>query len=215
MGGRKRKHSLSSNDMSASLESGGEFEINIDKVDKRPRVEETGEGSETLSTTQAQSLLKQEAETAEVSVEDVKKDVVHPEVSPERVSALGDSTKVEHDKSTNEGEDEVTVPELEEEHSYDTYPHLNVFPELNDEEDNDQDPQPDSTQIEDDVAEEAEDLVNTSVTFKHPEMSDRLVTSELDCIIYSDRTSSEFVPDCGHCFSFRNDPPLSLWDAES
>ena len=60
MGGRKRKHSLSSNDMSASLESGGEFEINIDKVDKRPRVEEKGEGSETFSTTQAQSLLKQD-----------------------------------------------------------------------------------------------------------------------------------------------------------
>ena len=112
------------------------------------------------------------------------------------VSSAADST-----------EDHDTVGDEEE--CFENYPHLNNFPD------------PDMLEVNDDdeavldttVVEDSEDLVITSDTFKCPD-SDKYSTrtSEMDTIIYSDRTSSEFIPDnrnCGH------HDPVSYWDAET
>ena len=85
------------------------------------------------------------------------------------------------------------------------YPFINTFPDLDVEAD------------DGDREQETPDLINTSTTtIKAPDFSDipSQGTSELDLIVYSDRTSSEFVPGPG----FRNihdDPPPTFWDIES
>ena len=117
------------------------------------------------------------------------------------VSSAADST-----------EDHDTVGDEEE--CFENYPHLNNFPdpdmlEVNPEDDDDDD----EGVLDTTVVEESEDLVITSDTFKCPD-SDKYSTrtSEMDTIIYSDRTSSEFIPDyrnCGH------HDPVSYWDAET
>ena len=149
-----------------------------------------------------------------------------------RIDAGGENKTEEHgeeeDSESRESE-EIIFDALEDINDDDTgdseaedvllsdYPHLNNFPELEGDGD-----------VEDDVEEEPhqpsqeqsqEDLHNTSnTTLRPPEFSDHQWsqsqrTSELDLIIYNDRTSSEFIPDPRACV--RNEPMPTIWDIET
>lgn len=117
--------------------------------------------------------------------------------------------------------DNVTGDSEDEDILLSDYPHLNNFPELEDDGDvaEEVEEDQDTTQPSQDQSQEAEDLHNTSnVTLRPPEFSDHQWsqsqrTSELDLIIYSDRTSSEFVPDPRACV--RNEPLPTIWDIET
>ena len=85
------------------------------------------------------------------------------------------------------------------------YPFVNTFPDLEVDPDDD----------EGHGDEDSQDLVNTSTATLKPEFSDLTVkeTSELDVILYSDRTSSEFFPDARQYN--RDDHSVNFWEAES
>ena len=108
------------------------------------------------------------------------------------------------------GDSVITVDNIEEESFNDEsflgdYPYLNTFPDL----------EVDPDEIEENVEEDSQELVNTSTATLKPDFSDLTVkeTSELDIILYSDRTSSEYHPDPRHYI--REDHPVNFWDAES
>ena len=96
------------------------------------------------------------------------------------------------------------------------YPHINNFPDLEDidvAEDTEAEEEPVQDQ-----GQTQEDPHNTSNTAPDPEFSDHQWsqsqrTSELDLIVYSDRTSSEFFPD-PRAF-VRNEPMPTIWDIET
>lgn len=116
---------------------------------------------------------------------------------------------------------DVTEDSQDEDVLLSDYPHLNNFPELEDDGDvaEEVEEDQDTTQPSQGQSQEAEDLHNTSnATLRPPEFSDHQWsqsqrTSELDLIIYSDRTSSEFVPDPRAYV--RNEPLPTIWDIET
>ena len=124
----------------------------------------------------------------------------------EEVETFFDAVEDFNDYDTGESENEdVNLSDC---------PHINNFPELED------------IDVTEDIEEETsqdqgqshEDLHNTSITAPDPEFSDHQWsqsqrTSELDLIVYSDRTSSEFFPDPRACV--RNEPMPTIWDIET
>ena len=119
---------------------------------------------------------------------------------------------INEDVSGSAGDSVITVDNEDESLSnailLDNYPYLNTFPDL------ELDP---DDEAEENAEGDSQDLVNTSTaTLKpDPDFSDLTFkeTSELDLILYSDRTSSEYFPDPRHYN--RDDHSVNLWEAES
>ena len=149
-----------------------------------------------------------------------------------RIDAGGDNKTGEHgveDGGESRESEEIFFDALEDINDDDTgdseagdvilsdYPHLNNFPELEGDGDVEEDVEEDPHQPSQEQSQE--DLHNTSnTTLRPPEFSDHQWsqsqrTSELDLIIYSDRTSSEFIPDPRVCV--RNEPMPTIWDIET
>ena len=128
------------------------------------------------------------------------------ESESEEAEIFFDAVEDFNDYDTGESEDEdVNLADC---------PHINNFPELEDI-DVTEDIEEETSQ---DQGETQEDLHNTSITAPDPEFSDHQWsqsqrTSELDLIVYSDRTSSEFFPDPRACV--RNEPMPTIWDIET